>query len=159
MRKLKEGKKYKITGVNPKSAWYSLRDNLIGQTILFLRDGTVKHQDYKLGRYETVGGLKILTGPSMGTDEHFICGFSARRIKEKNICTCGAYPFPHREGSGDCVADQGPFCGCCGEPCSWKTQRVGTGCNHRPVSSCCNCDVYMDVQMTTLANIDCDGDL
>lgn len=75
-------------------------------------------------------------------------------------CTCKAYSFPHRSGSGKCHADDdGPFCGTCGEPCSpvdfdfgigsyefWGQTGVDT--NIQTVSDCCEAPLFADAALT-----------
>ena len=156
MRKLKEGKKYKIVGINRKSVWYDDQKDLLGQTVKVIKSSSILFNT--LGRFEAAGELEIITGPFAGS-EIYIWGFSARAIKDYKVCTCNAYKFPHREGSGKCIGGKAPYCGCCGEPCGWKPQQVGVGFIHRPVSLCCGCDVYMNVQITKLASIENGEDL
>lgn len=160
MRKLKVGRRYIITGISPKSDWYGDRDYIIGKEFKVIE--AIETGASALGRYEAFAKLRGTWPGAFGariSGDFYMWGFTARIIREREVCTCGAYKFPHRKGSGNCIADQGPFCGECGEPCGWKRIRVGTGCNDKPASSCCGEDVYMDIQMTRLAIIDCDGDL
>lgn len=81
-----------------------------------------------------------------------------RRIRP--TCTCKAYPFPHRSGSGKCYGDDaGPFCGSCGEPCRptdvdfgigsyeyWGFKGVDT--NVQTVSDCCEASLFSDASLT-----------
>jgi hypothetical protein len=53
---------------------------------------------------------------------------SKRRYAEQVTCHCAAYPFPHRIGSGKCLAEEGePLCAECLLPASAKTIDTGIG--------------------------------
>lgn len=83
-----------------------------------------------------------------------------RRHRQQETCTCKAYPFPHRAGSGKCVADDpGPFCGCCGQPCSPRQVDNGIGAYEYwgskgvdvridTESDCCDAPVFSDAALT-----------
>lgn len=86
---------------------------------------------------------------------------SKRKQKRKQItCRCNGYPFPHREGSGECFVDQGEFfCGNCGHPTHVKSVDEGYGpgefwgqkynhVNIVPVSTCCTDVVYVNASLT-----------
>lgn len=75
-------------------------------------------------------------------------------------CHCKAYPFPHREGSGKCLANEdGPFCGECGQPCTVRMADKGIGtyefwgqkCTDTRIeaeSDCCSAAVYSNHTLT-----------
>ncbi len=82
-----------------------------------------------------------------------------RRRRVQETCSCAAYRFPHRAGSGTCRGDQpGPFCGSCGEPCDVTSVDFGIGAyeywgskgvdrNVQTVSDCCEATVFKDAAL------------
>ena len=85
---------------------------------------------------------------------------SVRKKRVQENCHCKAYPFVHRLGSGKCWGnDSGPFCGCCGQPCSPRRVDNGIGayeywgCKgvHTQIdieSDCCDAAVFSDAALT-----------
>ena len=83
-----------------------------------------------------------------------------KTVRKPAPCHCKAYPFPHREGSGKCLANEdGPFCGECGQPCTVRMADNGigsyefwgrTGFDRRiePESKCCSAPVYSNHALT-----------
>lgn len=73
-----------------------------------------------------------------------------------SVCSCNAYGFPHRIGSGACNTEPGmPFCGSCGLACTSHEEDQGIGHYeawgrtgvHRDiveVSDCCGAEVHDD---------------
>lgn len=78
----------------------------------------------------------------------------------QETCRCKGYAFPHREGSGQCKAnDNGPYCGECGEAAKSVERDFGIGAyechGHRgvhrdvhTVSDCCEANLYSDASLT-----------
>jgi hypothetical protein len=68
--------------------------------------------------------------------------------RSRSVCTCLAYPWPHRAGAGKCdstpIDTNGTFyCGTCGRECDV----VETIFKHA-ISSCCGAEVYTDSELT-----------
>lgn len=74
-------------------------------------------------------------------------------------CTCRAYPFPHKEKTGRCLAGDYQYCGDCGQPCDIKQVDDGigayefwgrTGVDRRisTVSRCCEANVFSNASLT-----------
>ena len=138
---------YRITYIDPASMWFDRQPQLIGYR------GTLLSQGVNLYT------LKMLDGPHTGQTVT-INGARLLRASSAITCRCKAYPFPHRYGSGDCLAEApGPFCEDCGQPCSSvpldnSFSYSGTHCTgghsgtHRPAgygspsSDCCGAEVF-----------------
>lgn len=84
---------------------------------------------------------------------------AAAKARKESTCSCRAYPFPHREGSGKCFANEsGPFCGHCGQPCEVSMNENGVGFTEfwgsvsfdsriEAESKCCDAPVFDDAAL------------
>ena len=127
---------YRITHIDPASMWFDRQPQLIGYR------GTLLSQGVNLYT------LKMLDGPHTGQTVT-INGARLLRASSAITCRCDRYPFPHRAGSGACVADQpGPFCLRCGEPCEVVVLPPQEGFS-RYSSDCCNNTVFTEAELLT----------
>lgn len=65
-------------------------------------------------------------------------------LELRKVCRCRAYKWPHRQGGGLCLAaEDGPFCGQCGQPC----EEILDKSLYHPVSNCCGDEVFVDCEL------------
>lgn len=131
MRKLVTGKLYEITSIHPESSWYKDSSIATGQQVRIL--GNL--EDKELESYcpylkypQCAATVEFTSGANAGQTKTII-GFRAKIFHRTYTCGCGAYKFPHREGSGECEGslDKPYICTQCDHRCSARVVKFMDG--------------------------------
>jgi len=156
MRDLKCGQLYNVTKLHEGSAFYSVRSQIEGCVVVLA--GT-NYDVGSRGHHSSVRNAKVrfITGSLRGK-VIVLSWFQAKQVP-RDVCTCGAYKFPHTQGNGKCVATGDDlFCGDCKLPCNASSVDNGIGetefwgvkgwhHDYCYQSDCCEAEVYTDSEL------------
>lgn len=93
------------------------------------------------------GFARVIDGSSKNLEiATFGLGLRANPVRE--VCQCQAYKWPHRKGSGQCLAlEFGPFCGECGQPCEAQVVEADFNQGLCVISSCHEAECFDDAEL------------
>ncbi len=156
---LKLHRRYLITDVLKESGYFPYRTQLLDRNVWVKSPILDNCGSGKMPANIRCGYLTVLSGVMRGRDI-YLNRFTATLVNNTEVCYCGAYKFPHREGGGECLKNKNDaWCGSCGLACYPKNVDEGIGptefwgikdWHHDWVwrSDCCDSEVFCNSERT-----------